>query len=266
MSDLGSNLKLARQNNNITQLSAAKKLGITNGALSGYERNYRKPEPEMIIKMAKLYEVSTDSLLGLSNHTTEHLKNHAITPQLALHKNISDLRKEKKMSQAELAKILNVSSSTVAMWETGKRSIKNIDLKSIADFFNVSTDYLLGRNIENTTFQAKLVLSKRLSELRKRKKLTQQRLAEKIGITRDTLSNYETGRREPDYNTLILFADFFHVSTDYLLGKENVENLAFENLDRLTPEDLSKVKKYIELVKKQREEINEIEKEFRGDE
>ncbi|WP_408869050.1 helix-turn-helix domain-containing protein [Brochothrix campestris] len=67
MSDLGRELKKARERTNLTQKDAAEKLGITAGALSGYERNYRKPDTDMISDIAVLYDVSVDHLLGLSN-------------------------------------------------------------------------------------------------------------------------------------------------------------------------------------------------------
>lgn len=59
---------------------------------------------------------------------------------------IAALRKKLDLNQAQLAEKLNVSSSTIAMWETNNRAIKDEDLSSLADFFNVTTDYLLGRN------------------------------------------------------------------------------------------------------------------------
>ncbi|MFD1410775.1 helix-turn-helix domain-containing protein [Lapidilactobacillus gannanensis] len=61
---------------------------------------------------------------------------------------IAELRKRKKLSQNELSKILHVSPSTVGMWETDQRAIKDADLVQIADFFGVTTDYLLGRRTD----------------------------------------------------------------------------------------------------------------------
>lgn len=61
---LGERLKKARNDKGFTQIEAAKKLGVTNGALSGYERNYRDPDTSMLKHMAELYEVSLDYLLG----------------------------------------------------------------------------------------------------------------------------------------------------------------------------------------------------------
>lgn len=63
----------------------------------------------------------------------------------------------------------------------------------------------------------------RLKELRKRWGLTQAELADQLGISRPTLTKYEQGEREPDYTTLKKIADYFNISTDYLLGRTNFE-------------------------------------------
>src|SRR5699024_11438460 len=68
MTVLGKRLKQARKNKGITQIDAANILGISNGTLSGYERNYRDPDTETLNKMANLYEVSNDWLLGKSDN------------------------------------------------------------------------------------------------------------------------------------------------------------------------------------------------------
>ena len=63
MSVLAKRLKLARDEAGYKQIDAAKKLGISNGTLSGYERSYRDPDTGMLHKMATLYGVSVDWLL-----------------------------------------------------------------------------------------------------------------------------------------------------------------------------------------------------------
>lgn len=59
----------------------------------------------------------------------------------------------------------------------------------------------------------------RLKELRKLHGITQVRLSMDLCMSQNTISRYETGEREADYKTLILFADYFNVSIDYLLGR-----------------------------------------------
>ena len=56
-----------------------------------------------------------------------------------------NLRIERGFTQAELAKKLNISRSTIGMYETGSREPDYETLEKIADFFNVDIDYLMGR-------------------------------------------------------------------------------------------------------------------------
>ncbi|KRE51255.1 helix-turn-helix domain-containing protein [Paenibacillus sp. Soil522] len=64
----------------------------------------------------------------------------------------------------------------------------------------------------------------RIAILRVKHALTQEELANKLGITRAALSHYETSRREPDYVTINKIASFFKVSIDYLLGRTDKPN------------------------------------------
>ena len=61
----------------------------------------------------------------------------------------------------------------------------------------------------------------KLKELRNEKNLTLNKLSEKINISPQVLSRYERGDREPDIKTLITLSDFFGVSVDYLIGRED---------------------------------------------
>lgn len=61
----------------------------------------------------------------------------------------------------------------------------------------------------------------RLKELRTEKNLNQTELAKIFHTSQRTISSWETGYRQPDYETLVQIADYFGVSTDYLLGKKD---------------------------------------------
>ena len=58
----------------------------------------------------------------------------------------------------------------------------------------------------------------RVRALRKQKKLNQQELGEALGMAQTAISNIENGARTTTIEKLILLAEFFDVSTDYLLG------------------------------------------------
>ena len=59
----------------------------------------------------------------------------------------------------------------------------------------------------------------KLRELRKKRRISQLKLAMDLGMNQNSISRYETGERQADYETLITFADYFKVSIDYLLGR-----------------------------------------------
>ena len=66
--------------------------------------------------------------------------------------------------------------------------------------------------------------SENLRYLRKRADMTQPELAQKLGISRSTISMYELGSREPNFETLEAIADFFNVDMNYLTGTEPEKN------------------------------------------
>ncbi len=59
----------------------------------------------------------------------------------------------------------------------------------------------------------------RLREIRRKKHISQLKLALDLGMNQNSISRYETGEREADYLTLVAFADYFNVSLDYLFGR-----------------------------------------------
>lgn len=74
--------------------------------------------------------------------------------------------------------------------------------------------------------------SNRVRELRLAKSLSQEQLAEKIGLTKQAISQYERGERNPSMTVLDALCDFFNVSSDYLLGKDSV-TLRFVGKDEI---------------------------------
>ena len=60
----------------------------------------------------------------------------------------------------------------------------------------------------------------RLRELRRQKGLSMREMGEQIGLSESTVSLYENGRRKPSHELLCRLADFFGVSVDYMLGKD----------------------------------------------
>ena len=70
--------------------------------------------------------------------------------------------------------------------------------------------------------EAMATFTERLRELRVQSNYSQQDLADKMGVTKQTISQYERGVRKPDMDTLTALCDIFNVSSDYLMGKSDV--------------------------------------------
>lgn len=83
----------------------------------------------------------------------------------------------------------------------------------------------------------------RLRKLREGAGLTQKQVAADIRCSCKVLSNYELGKREPDFDTLVTLSDYFNVTTDYLLGRTK-EPYQYHNiiLDETSKEILSLMK------------------------
>ena len=100
---------------------------------------------------------------------------------------------------------------------------------------------------------------KTLKLLRKQKGLTQEELAKVFSVTRGSLANWEIDRANPDVDTLNKLADYFGVTTDYLLGREIIEfqmsDSNFLNLSELSAEQRKAVEHIVEVM---RNEANKI--------
>ncbi|KYC71666.1 helix-turn-helix transcriptional regulator [Heyndrickxia faecalis] len=126
------------------------------------------------------------------------------------------------------------------------------------------------------------MFGKRLSALRKQKGLSQYELADKLGYSRGQIANYEQGKREPDYETLQKIADFFDVTTDYLLGRTDIrtlndeddslaeinklikeygiEKIGFFDIDKwknLSKDDIDEIRRHFEWVAQKAKEWND---------
>ena len=68
------------------------------------------------------------------------------------------------------------------------------------------------------------MLGNRIKSLREAKGLKQEELAQKVSVSPSAIGMYETNKREPNNEIILKLAEFFNVSTDYLLGKSDIRN------------------------------------------
>ncbi|MDR4987131.1 helix-turn-helix transcriptional regulator [Bacillus cereus] len=97
-------------------------------------------------------------------------------------------------------------------------------------------------------------LGERLRICREKKGYTQSFVCEKAGLHKGTLSSYESGRREPKFETLTTLADIYEVTIDYLLGRSSNQKLTADQEEEMTKE----AKEWMDIFDKLSEENREL--------
>ena len=95
------------------------------------------------------------------------------------------------------------------------------------------------------------VFKNRLRALRLAEGYTQDELADALGFSRSSIGMYEQGRREPNFETIEILADFFNVDVDFLIGKSDktTKILVDYNVDQNTNiETVKRIRRLNELV------------------
>ncbi len=138
---------------------------------------------------------------------------------------LEDIRKDKNLNQLEIAELINVKQPTYSAWENGTKIIPLKHLNTIANYYNVSLDYLTNLSVQNEKTNKiknldKKLIGNNLKKFRHNNNITQVELAKILNTTHSTLSAYESGK------TLILTAfayqicKSYKISLDWLCGRK----------------------------------------------
>lgn len=131
---------------------------------------------------------------------------------------LKELRIKHGLNQKEVADALDTTQQAISLYESGKREPKLKTWQKLADYFNVSTSYLMGLNSND--------FGNRIKELRIKNGFSQGDLAEKIGVKANTICQYEKGKRHPNNETWQKLADCFNVSIPSVRGEIDTELIA----------------------------------------
>ncbi len=134
------------------------------------------------------------------------------------------LREERELTQTYVAKELEINRVQYNQYENDYNNIPLRHLNSICNFYDVSIDYIFGLNESKKYYPSKKeidleLIKTRLKEFRKEKKLTQKYIANKLNISRTTITEYERGTNLVSTPYLYYICKTYNISADYLLGK-----------------------------------------------
>lgn len=100
-------------------------------------------------------------------------------------------------------------------------------------------------------------LCDRLKRLRQEKRLRQDQVAALVGVTKSTVSTWESDIRQPSYQVLIQLANLYHVSTDYLLGRSHDRII---DLSGLTDSEVALIAELVSSMKVKNKKLEELHK------
>ena len=109
-------------------------------------------------------------------------------------------------------------------------------------------------------------MKNRIRDLRKAAGMTMKQLGAIIGVAESTMSQYETGKREPDFETLLKLGEYFGVTVDYILGNDPVDPDLAEYLEDLRerPETRALLEASRGMTKEQVDAMADLIKKMRG--
>ena len=143
---------------------------------------------------------------------------------------LEDLRDEHDLKKKDVAKAIGVVESVYSEWENGKLSIPTKRLNQLANYFEVSIDYMLGISNKRTRIKSSDAIdmksvSARLKEIRKSLKLTMRDLSDKFNTSSSAISNYENGKFLILSSFLIELCKYSNYSIDWVLGRSDNKHL-----------------------------------------
>lgn len=98
-----------------------------------------------------------------------------------------------------------------------------------------------------------------LKELRSEKGITQKQLGDAVGVSQQAVNSYENSETQPEFSVLVKIADYFNVSTDYLLRHSDPAYLNEDVLKYLTDEDdIETIREYLSLSHSQKKIVAEL--------
>lgn len=176
---------------------------------------------------------------------------------------LKELRTEKKLTQLQMAEILETSKSNISKYEAGSVEPNLDTLLKISNFFGVPVDYILGNDnysIDYTNYQmdtSEFVLKfrDRLKNILEERDISQQDFAEITGLHPDEVDAFLWGNKVPTIIELIKIVGSLNISANYLL---DISEPYSKNKDNFSIGLSDREKKYIDTFRKLNDDNQDI--------
>ena len=216
-----------RKRLDLTQEELAEKLNISQKSISKYETGARKPSFETLTEMAKLFNVSTDYLLGISDSRTGNSGLFADTPfpRRTIGSAIRLWIGKTGFGDDEIAEMLGISEELLKSYYSGE-SMPLETLVKLSEICEVSTDCLLGLREKTRPkqdgaypFRFDPEISRRLKDQMQRMGESYSQIAAAIGIEEEEMFDFLEYGFVPHISVFAQIVDHFLVSSDFLLNR-----------------------------------------------
>lgn len=219
----GSRITAERERLGLTQAELANRVSVSQKSISKYERSERRPSYETLMKMADLFNVDVDYLLGRSDERINMRDNN-----IACISSAESLRKcvqKTGLSYREVAKRLGITQDLLEDYMSGAIAPPYNILISLSDICEVSTDCLIGihegsraADLDNVLpFRYNYMIAERIRALCDKENVSQEYLRDLLSLSENEVYYLIEYGFVPHMSTITKLADFFNVSCDYLL-------------------------------------------------
>lgn len=163
-------IKELRLEKELSQKKLAEILSLSQSCITKLEAGLREPTGSTLKSYSQFFNVTIDYLIG--NDEALDVKGLQNERQFFPQKKkimlrLKEIREDRNLSQQEVATAIETSQTNIARWENGKNEPSYLQLVKLADFYNCSIDFLVGRDedFSKVTLQSQIVLSSEEKDL-----------------------------------------------------------------------------------------------------
>lgn len=186
-------IKKLREKHNLTQRQFARLIEVSPATVVSWEQGNTRPQPRNKAKLVPLLEMDESEVAAT-------LQSMGAPPQVT-GEDVKELRQELDLTQKELASLLDVAPGTVANWEGGRGAPREKNRHAIAQLRRMTAQEvrdMLGDNRESREYLS----GEQIKDIRQKADMSQKELAQQLGVSGGTISNWERGSTQPQQRNI----------------------------------------------------------------